>query len=366
MKYGITKETIKQLQQLKQYPSLTITLPTHRTSPDNEKDAIRLKNFVSEAQTRLEETFGKRESATLLEKLNEQVEAIDHQYNEDGLVICISEEYAETYRLPYRLPERVAIDDNFYTRDLVYALNRDKVYFLLKLDAEDTNLYLGRREHLYQVTDYGFPFAIDGGAPGANIGKDETQAYRDEMGKMLKEVSSVLTKLEQQYDLSLVVVGIERNLGYWNETVGSKHNVLLTIDGGYTKHSAHELGELLWPQIEKAFDEKRAEVFEAISVAKGNSQLVSGLDECWQASLDGRVDTLVVETDLSIPAEVSEDGRQLTVLASSKVEGERAFSDIIDEMIENVLAADGQVVFVDKDDLKEEQKSYPLVAITRY
>ena len=45
--------TIKNIQRLQSNPSVTLTLPTHRTYPDNEKDAIRLKNLVNEAISRL-------------------------------------------------------------------------------------------------------------------------------------------------------------------------------------------------------------------------------------------------------------------------------------------------------------------------
>ena len=52
--------TIKNIQRLPSKPSVTLTLPTNRTSPDNEKDAIRLQNLVNDAISRLEKDFGKR------------------------------------------------------------------------------------------------------------------------------------------------------------------------------------------------------------------------------------------------------------------------------------------------------------------
>lgn len=49
------------LQQISGYPTLTITLPTHRTSPDNQQDPIRLRNLVTQATDRLLGEFSKRE-----------------------------------------------------------------------------------------------------------------------------------------------------------------------------------------------------------------------------------------------------------------------------------------------------------------
>lgn len=81
---------IKEIQALRSYPSVTITLPVHRTHPDNEKDPIRLKNLVSEAVSRLEEAFGKRESAEIVEAIQRLADEVDHEHNLDGLVIFAS------------------------------------------------------------------------------------------------------------------------------------------------------------------------------------------------------------------------------------------------------------------------------------
>ena len=44
------RDQIKELLSESDYPSVTITLPTHRTAPDNEKDRIRLKNLADDAR----------------------------------------------------------------------------------------------------------------------------------------------------------------------------------------------------------------------------------------------------------------------------------------------------------------------------
>ena len=122
--------TIKDIQSKQAYPSVTITLPTYRTSPDNDKDPIRLKNLVSEAVARLEEEFGKRETADIAAAIHRLADEVDHEHNLDGLVIFASAEYSESFKLPFRVPERVSIEDNFVTRDLVYAMNRSPLYLL--------------------------------------------------------------------------------------------------------------------------------------------------------------------------------------------------------------------------------------------
>ncbi|MFN4295052.1 MAG: hypothetical protein ACK4JD_13080, partial [Thermoflexales bacterium] len=57
----MNRQEILLLQQMRSTPSVTITMPTHRTSPDNKQDPIRLKNLVVEATNRILKDFPKRE-----------------------------------------------------------------------------------------------------------------------------------------------------------------------------------------------------------------------------------------------------------------------------------------------------------------
>ena len=91
------------------YPCLTITLPTHRSSPDNRQDPIRLKNLGREAAERLTSELGKREVEAVLRSLDELVETIAHAQNLDGLALFVSADLARAERLPFTLAERVVV-----------------------------------------------------------------------------------------------------------------------------------------------------------------------------------------------------------------------------------------------------------------
>ena len=72
----MNRHDVMVLQQMNGYPSLTITLPTHRTSPDNRQDPIRVKNLVSQASDRLLGEFSKREVEPLLTQVHGPVKTI--------------------------------------------------------------------------------------------------------------------------------------------------------------------------------------------------------------------------------------------------------------------------------------------------
>ncbi|CAD5977600.1 hypothetical protein [Planktothrix rubescens] len=93
----ITRQDLKQLQSLINVPAVSILLPTHRTSPDNKQDPIRVKNLVDEAKTRLGEEFSQRELEPLVNRLDTLVSEINYPHTLDGLVLYMSHEFAKLY-----------------------------------------------------------------------------------------------------------------------------------------------------------------------------------------------------------------------------------------------------------------------------
>ena len=148
---------VHELQDVHTYPCLTITLPTHRTSPDNKQDPIRVKNLVTEGTNRLLGEFPKREVAPLIDRLNTLVDTIDYKYTLDGLLLVVNRDMAREYVLPFTLNERVVVDETFFTRDLVHALNRTRRYWVVALSEQATRLFAATREDLEAITTGGFP-----------------------------------------------------------------------------------------------------------------------------------------------------------------------------------------------------------------
>ncbi|QTM01430.1 hypothetical protein [Mannheimia sp. ZY171111] len=357
---------IKEIQAKHSYPSVTITLPTNRTAPDNEKDAIRLKNLVQDAVTRLESEFGKRETINIVENIQRLADEVDHQHNLDGLVIFANNEFSASYKLPFRLPERASIEDNFVTRDLVYALNRSPLYLLTVLSENGTRLFVGHKDILDEVNDHGFPFSLENVIASASPGQDISHVRDQIVTDHMKEIGDALIEAQKQTPAPIVVVGVDRNIGHFRDGARNSDDIMLYINSGLSNENEHELAKNIWPQIKDALHVERQKIFEEISSAKGNNLFVGGLDEVWQACIDGRVETLIVEEDLHIAANVSEDGRNLTELEGSFEHTENTYEDIVDEMIEKVLETSGRVKFVDNGSLKEMNPTHGIAAITRY
>jgi len=344
----MNRHDLHELQDIHTYPCLTITLPTHRTRPDNKQDPIRVKNLVTEGTNRLLGEFSKRDVAPLLDRLNELVSAIDYEYTLDGLMLAVNRDIAREYVLPFTLSERVVVDDTFFTRDLVHALNRARRYWVLSLSEQPTRLYSATREMLEEVATGGFPMRHTGpggetalpGGPGVN-----TSAYRDDRHRQFfREVDKGFRAFMAEDPLPLAVAGVDRYLAFFRE-IAPDHEIIATLPGNYDHLSAHDLGQRIWPSVREGFAARRREVLQHLEEAVGLHRAASTLGEVWHLAGLGRGKVLVVEEGYHLPARLNEFG-QLNLNVDDPTAPD-VMDDAVDEVITTVLGKGGEVVFVE-------------------
>lgn len=362
----IHRQDIQTLAALRGYPCLTITLPTHRTAPANRQDAIRLKNLVAEATSRLTGELGKREVADVLQSLELLATSIEHQHNLDGLALFVSADAAYAHRLPFRLPERVVVDEGFFIRDLVYAMNRAPRYWVLALSEQATRLFDGSGDYLEEFT-VGSPFPMSyGTGRGEGIVPREpainTSQLRDDfLRNFYRNVDQAFGTYMAGDPLPLALVGVDRAQSFFREVTRHGDYIRGTLNGNHERTPAHELGRLLWPLVQAGLANRNAAILSELNTAVGGQRTASTLGEVWRKAQLGRGATLIVEKGYHEAAALDETG--LRLLPASEGNGPNLLDDAVDEVIEVVLAKGGRVFFVDDGTLQMHSR---IALILRY
>jgi hypothetical protein len=361
----MNRRDITILQNVRGYPAVSILLPTHRTSPDNKQDPIRVNNLAKEAGERLLAEFPRREVDPILVRLEKIIGEIDYRYALDGLAIYVNRDFAHKYYLPFTLNERVIIDETFATRDLVFALNRTPRYWVLALSEKPTRLFDGVRDNLEEIINNNFPMVHTGaggegtlpGGSGVNI-----SAYRDERHRQFfRQVDANFGELAKVDPQPLVVVGVDRYLSFFDGVTSHKNLIISTMTGNHDKTAAHDLAKLVWPLVKENLATQRLAKLDALNAAVGARKFASGIEHIWRLADEGRVATLLVEEDFHFPATVDESGLQLTAAEDATAPG--VIDDAVDELIEAVMAKGGEIQFLDNGSLKAHNR---IAAITRY
>lgn len=345
----MNRSEILALQAQRGYPMVSLLAKTHRTSPDNKADPIKVKNLVEELRSRLLDELNKREVAQVLAHVEQAVEEIDWAHTLDGLAIFATVDGARTHYLPYAVESRVVVDETFATRDLWLAWARSESYRVLVLSEKPTRLYDAVRNDLEEVIGHGFPRVHNapGGAtrlPGGAGINAETVRQNHHLN-FFRAIDSSISAIQHEDEQPLVVVGVQRYLGYWTNISNNASAMLVTVEGAHDKTPPHELGNLVWPQVREALAAREQAEAERVRNAVGQGQGVAGLAQAWRAAAEGRVSVLVVDEHYHEPGTVDETGMVLTPTSDREAPG--VIDDAVDDLVENVAAFGGRVVFVD-------------------
>ena len=369
------KKQIVELQAQRGDPSISITLPVYYSSPtDLQQTEIRLKNQLAQTEERLLKTREARDIAPLMNRLHALADSVDVHRRAGGIAIFANPSFGRVMYLATPLEERVVIDDNFATREIVRALLTSPRYRVLSLTEESAHLYEGRRDRLHAVETAGFPLArgIEGvetvltstyGVEVSELQKAEGRDFFERVEKALKEVSD-------HDPLPLALVGVERTLALFDTAVAGdtadKFNVIARMHGNYEKVGIAELEGKLWPLVQPGLNGARERAKERLEESVGLDRAAFGLEKAWEHANTGRVDTLLVERDARQSARVVPSEMPFGALEPcddcDKTEPD-VLPDAIDEIIELVMKNSGDVVFVGAGEMAQPGH---IAAILRY
>jgi hypothetical protein len=352
----ISHHELKTLQSHRHYPSVSILAPTHRTAPRNRQDPIKVKTLVRKAIDRLHGEFKKREVAAVVKNLQELVRNVDWEHTLDGLALFASERKSAAVGLPFRVRPRAMIDESFATRDLVYAFNRARPYRVLVL-GHQTRLYDAWTAVLDEHTARPFPMIHKGAGGGARLpggfGINRSAVRDDAHRQFFRSVDGAVEAVAKANPLPLVVVGVERNLAFYQEVARQPDSIVGMLAGNHERTPPSALGKLVWPVFEAGATVRRTEALVRLDRAVSANRHASGIDQVWREAVCGNCRDLLVEKQFTYPADVSPEGDRLLPHTGR---GPRSLDDAVDEIIERVMATGGEVFFYGPGDLDVHQK----------
>jgi hypothetical protein len=345
----------------KNTPCVTISLNTHRTHPDNAQDIILLKNLLKEAEESVIKEFGKKSVSSLLEKLSEIEHEVDLSHNLDSLHIYLSNDTKEIIKLTWSTDKNsVHISDAFDVRSLIKSYNRSEEYFILLLSQSGATLYNAVNDGITkEIRNDNFPFA---GNRHDNTHSDRSDSkHLDNLAReFLNKVDKAVVKINNETGLNFVVLCTEDNYSHLMQVADKP-----TVYSGYTNIDyknidTQHLAKQSWEIIKKLQHNRVSEAISEIKEAVGKGNVLTDLQEIYQASIDGRGDLLIVHQDFAQPVLMSSD-RTFELASDTSKQG--VIDDITSNIAWAVLSKNGRVFFTAEDEIKDLGK---IVLKTRY
>ncbi|MFZ6014666.1 MAG: hypothetical protein ACOYXT_30275 [Bacteroidota bacterium] len=352
-------EEIDRLIQHSQSPSISVIIPLDAT--DKKTNYETLKKSLQKAKALLKNRAieeGVKNKINI--KLDTVLTYIPERFS-NGLGVFISPTQSAIIPLPFKVKLKVAVNDCFETRDLLYLKQYSSPYFVLNLSKKGVHLYYGTMDEFMEVKDGKFPlpYADQFEYERASIANSSSSALKsferdkNEISEIrLKATFSeadVFVKHHLSNDVKLLLAGTQKMIALFNSVTTLKSQIAGIISGSYSESNFNKLCESTWRTIIRVRNREIARQIEEMK-EKRNGHLAEGVQEAWTAATEGKGLLLMVEKDLHHRAYRKETGNKLHLHPPKKPYG--IIPDAVDDLIKIVRKKKGKVVLTDNDQLK--------------
>jgi hypothetical protein len=346
-------EKIQKLAAIKSHPCLSISLNTHRTHPDNQQDAILLKNLCKEAEQRLLSEFEKREVLPILEQLEQVQKEINIDYLLDSLHIFISINAIEVIRTTWPTHDRLHIADTFDLRHLIKAYNRSEEYLILLVSQSGVQLYDALNNSIQtEIRNQDFPFEESTHYHTDPVKLSDSKRTDDMVREYLNKVDKAVVKIYNETGLHCVVICTQDNYDRLMQVADRPQIYHGHVNINYNDTAPHTLALSSWNLVKTLQEKRREAAIADIQQAVSQGKVLTDIREIYSAAREGRGELLVTHQDYIQPVRMIGDSFDLIDIATEANDDD----DIIGDIAWEVISKKGRAVFVDGNGLGDKAK----------
>jgi hypothetical protein len=346
------KDKITDLANEKNHPCITISLNTHRTHPDSEKDAIVLKNLLAEASNRLSSEFDKKEIEPLIAQLGQIESEINVNYNLDSLHIFLSKDTKEIIKSPWSTQDdTVHITDSFAIKPLIKAYNRSEEYMIALISQSGVRLFEAVNDAVTsEITNEDFPTSEKPPISADPEVRNDPKKVDDTLREYLNKMDKALVKIYNETGLKTVCVCTETNYVRLMEVADrpDAYQGHTAID--YNNTEPHQLASQAWEIVRKHQKDGIQGSIDEMKEAVGQGMVVTDLQEIFRAAKEGRGDLLIAHESYSQAVLIRDD--YSIELAEDGTEPELV-DDITSSIAWEVISKGGRAIFTKNDEIKD-------------
>jgi hypothetical protein len=344
-------QLIDTLAQAAEGPSVTMTLNTHRTHPQNQQDAIVLKNLCKDAEERLLEIYGKRDIALLLSNLSKVPDLIDINHNLEGLLVFVSADVLEYHRSIWPVAENtVAVDDRFLMRDLIKDMNRSTYFLTVVISQSGVHLFKAlNTEIIDEVHDFGFPFKSSSHYHTDQLKTSDAKAVDNMVREFLNQVDKAVVQAATQLGQDVVVIATEDNRSRLMQVADRPGVYAGYAPINYNQTTTHHFAEQGWSVMSEVIKSRQMENIGQLQAAVAQNLVATDPASIYNAAREGRGDLLVVRDQYKLPVIMTGEST-FDIVEDATAPG--VIDDLVSVIALEVISKKGRVVFVDDADVE--------------
>jgi hypothetical protein len=361
---------------------ISLYQPTHRFAPENQEDAIVFKHLLQQIEDSLEPSLSKEELKSIMEPLHALKEDAQFWQNTmDGLAVLVTQDDCVVYLLNTPVESAAIVAECFHLKPLIRYFQSAQPYHLLGLSSTRFSLYEGNRYGIKELEiDADIPRSMEevlgeehpegflthgryGGSDGiatfhGHGGRKD--AIDKDIEKFFRYVDRiVLEHYSKPMKLPLILVSLTEHQSMFRKISNNPYLVPDGVEVSYESTHVSELAAKAWELMEPVYQKKELESMDRYQNAKSNHTGSDRLIDVARAALEGRIATLLVEADKSIPGRFNTESGKLEFGSTDNPER----GDLIDQIVNAVWKHKGEVIVLPTDRMPGETG---LAAIFRF
>jgi len=210
-------------------------------------------------------------------------------------------------------------------------------YYVLSLSPRTSRFYEGFRDALIEMHDPKF-------SNNSTMDVVEQTSGEEQVRDFFHQVNQQFAQYYTQDPLRLVVAGQQSHLDMFEDMTTSKPLLINRINGNYLKTDSVDLGKIVWPVVRESIAGVNKSAKRDLAAAVKEKTVVSGIGDVSRAVESNPGATLFVEEDYHIKGSLHNTDH--TVIISKHVDFRAVLDDVVDILIEQVLALRGSVIFL--------------------
>jgi len=361
---NFTPEELEVIDAIKYRPAISIILSAAPEIALQKEMQHKLKITTDNVKRQLQEQYPAQSCEDILQRLDDTIASIDYNTDFQSIVIYVSPILSKVFYLHIPIEDKIIIDQSFEIRDLIYAKQEAIKFIVLMITGKHTEAYIldnGNAAKLkLEMPENMTAYDRDEPEPVANF-SDQSKDKELLQNKFLKHIDNALSAILRTNNLPVFLLGVERTLGHFTSITANANSIAAMIHGNYEEASLTEIQQLLAPYIKAWKTEKNIQVLDEIDQAIKNKKLEAGVKAIWTAVKEKNCSLLLVEKNYMYPADYTGDVNYIQKHDSASA-SILNIKDAVDDIIEQVIQAGGEVRFVDEGLLNE----YLHIALVRY
>ena len=373
-----TIESLTELTSFFEPPCLSLYQPTHRHTPGNQQDPIRFRNLVKELEASLKQKYPDVETRLLLkpfETLSHDQDFWNHTL--DGLAVLGTHSLFRVFLLQRPVVELAIAADSFHTNPLRSFLQSAGRYQILGLSLHKIQLFEGNRDSLDEIQPaQGVPRTIDEAflqtiteledddltipdstviSSGDRNGKSTRHSSRKENDDVDSKAQrffraidrAVFNHHSQPSNLPLILAALPEHHHLFHSV---SHNPFLMKEGILVNPDVMSISELrkrAWDLLEPQYNASLTTLAEEFGFAKSIGLGSDDISDVAAAAAEGRVKTLMIESDRLIAGHLN----STTGLLEPYDPSNPRVDDKLDDLAELVGKMGGRVVVMPSEQM---------------